>query len=88
MVNLLVRGVLGSVLAIGLAAGLGGCNTVEGFGKDMAAAGRALSNTAERNKGDAATSGAEDATDSTAAAPGSGSATVTPVTPTPLNEPR
>ena len=37
MVNLLVRGALGSVLAIGLAASVGGCNTVEGFGKDMSA---------------------------------------------------
>jgi predicted small secreted protein len=82
MVTFLVRGALGSVLAIGLAAGLGGCNTMEGFGKDMSAAGRALSSSAERNKGDstATTSGAEDATSSTAATPGTGSS----VTPVPL----
>jgi predicted small secreted protein len=82
MVTFLVRGALGSVLAIGLAAGLGACNTMEGFGKDMSAAGRALSSSAERNKGDstATTSGAEDATSSTATAtPGTGSSTVTPV---------
>ena len=84
MVNLLVRGALGSVLAIGLAVGLGGCNTVEGFGKDMSAAGRALSNSAERNKG-TSTSGAEDATSSTATnTPAAGSGSVTTVEPTPL----
>ena len=50
MVNLLVRGAVGAALALGLATGLGACNTMEGFGKDMAAAGRALSNSAERTK--------------------------------------
>lgn len=87
MVNLLVRGALGSVLAIGLAAGLGGCNTVEGFGKDMSAAGRALSSSAERNKGGSAatTGGAEDGTSSTATnSPATGSGSVTTVSPTPL----
>jgi predicted small secreted protein len=93
MVTLLVRGALGTMLAIGLAAGLGGCNTVEGFGKDMAAAGRALSGSAERNKGGSAadTSGTAEsansaATTSPAAGPGttSSAAPVTAVTPTPL----
>ena len=91
MINLLMRGVLGSALALGLAAGLAGCNTVEGFGKDMTAAGRALSASAERNKGDApATSGAEDAASSTATTtdPAAGASPVTPVTPTPLNPAR
>jgi len=90
MVHRLVRGALGSILALGLVAGLGACNTVEGFGKDMAAAGRALSNSAERNKGGSAstTSGAAESTNSEAAnapATGStGSTAVTPVNPTPL----
>lgn len=60
MTDRLIRGTIASVLAIGLVAGLGACNTMEGFGKDMAAAGRALTNSAERNKGGSAstTSGA------------------------------
>ena len=36
MVNLLVRGALGTALALGLATGLGACNTMEGVGKAMA----------------------------------------------------
>jgi predicted small secreted protein len=91
MTHRLIRGTIASVLAIGLVAGLGACNTMEGFGKDMAAAGRALTNSAERNKGGSAstTSGAAESTNSEASnstATGStGSTTaVTPVNPTPL----
>jgi entericidin B len=35
----------------GAAATLSACNTTEGAGQDMSAAGRALSNSAEKNKG-------------------------------------
>ena len=38
-----------AALVFGLAA-LGGCNTVEGLGKDMSAAGRAVSGAAHDNK--------------------------------------
>jgi predicted small secreted protein len=38
-----------AVLVLGLAA-LAGCNTIEGFGKDVAAAGRAVSGAAADNK--------------------------------------
>ena len=50
MVKGLLRGALGSMLMVGVAAGLGACNTMVGVGKDMAAAGRALSGSAERTK--------------------------------------
>ena len=38
-----------AALVFGLAA-LAGCNTIEGFGKDMSAAGRAVSGAASDNK--------------------------------------
>jgi predicted small secreted protein len=85
MVKGLLRGALGSMLIVGVAAGLGACNTMEGFGKDMSAAGRALSGSAERTKNGGSPfsasnsgSGAAEAANSTASnGPASGPPTPT-----------
>jgi predicted small secreted protein len=48
------KGFASALLAIFVLAGaatvLGACNTTRGFGEDMSAAGRALSNSAEKTK--------------------------------------
>lgn len=43
------RAVFALAVAIGLAAGVSACNTVEGIGKDISAAGRALGAGGSRN---------------------------------------
>ena len=39
------------LIALLLAAGLGGCNTIEGMGKDIEAAGDSIENAASKHKG-------------------------------------
>ena len=46
------KAALTALLLAGAAASLGGCNTMAGFGRDTAAAGRALTNSAEQTRED------------------------------------
>ena len=46
----LIRRAVALALLLAAATPLAACNTTEGFGQDMSAAGHSLSNSAERNK--------------------------------------
>jgi entericidin B len=45
-----VKAMMAMLILAGAGAALSACNTTEGAGKDMSAAGRAISNSAEKNK--------------------------------------
>jgi predicted small secreted protein len=43
----MLRRIIAAVLILGFAGSLGACNTIEGIGKDITAAGRALNKAAQ-----------------------------------------
>ncbi|MHA1536611.1 MAG: entericidin A/B family lipoprotein [Alphaproteobacteria bacterium] len=49
MIATLVRHLIAAGLIFGLAGGIAACNTVDGFGKDISAAGRAMGADSKKN---------------------------------------